>query len=157
MTNFYSFNNFFQTFNTSPVIITEHDDMIYLNLVQWFQPLFTDGILNTYTVEPCFYVPAIYVFPSVTTSFRSLQFSYINNALFTSILCFWNFKFPAVYFFWSILWEHFWHKMVSAQRLLISACFIMYYYHHLLVNHPTKTNMYTALLNWFFLFDSHSK
>jgi hypothetical protein len=37
--------------------------------------------------------------------------------------------------------------MVSAERLLVSVCFIMYYYHHLLVSHPAKSIKYTASQN----------
>jgi hypothetical protein len=37
--------------------------------------------------------------------------------------------------------------MVSAQRLLVSACSIMYYCHYLLVSSPTKPIMCTALQN----------
>jgi hypothetical protein len=43
--------------------------------------------------------------------------------------------------------EQLWHKMATAERLLVSKCFITYYYHHLLASHPTKLNMYTALQN----------
>jgi hypothetical protein len=43
--------------------------------------------------------------------------------------------------------EQFWHKMVSAERSPVSTCFVTYYYHCLLVSHPTKMNMYTALQN----------
>jgi hypothetical protein len=39
------------------------------------------------------------------------------------------------------------HKMASAEGLLVFACFVTYYYHNLLVSHPTKTNTYTALQN----------
>jgi hypothetical protein len=35
--------------------------------------------------------------------------------------------------------------MVSAKRLLVSTTFVTYYYHHLLVSHPTKTNNVIAL------------
>jgi hypothetical protein len=31
--------------------------------------------------------------------------------------------------------------------MLVSTCFAIYYYCHLLVSHPTKMNMYTALQN----------
>jgi hypothetical protein len=41
--------------------------------------------------------------------------------------------------------EQFWHKMASAERGLVSTSFVMHYYCHLLVSHPTKTNMYTAI------------
>jgi hypothetical protein len=37
--------------------------------------------------------------------------------------------------------------MASAERLLVSTCFGMYYYHHLLVSHQTETNMYTTVQN----------
>jgi hypothetical protein len=35
--------------------------------------------------------------------------------------------------------ERFWHKMTSAERLLISTSLVTYYYRHLLDSHPTKT------------------
>jgi hypothetical protein len=37
--------------------------------------------------------------------------------------------------------------IASAERLLVSTCFVMNRYHLLLVSHPTKTNTYTALQN----------
>jgi hypothetical protein len=37
--------------------------------------------------------------------------------------------------------------MASTERLLVSACFVTYYYRHPLVSHPTKTNIYIALEN----------
>jgi hypothetical protein len=37
--------------------------------------------------------------------------------------------------------------MVSAEGLLVSTCFVMYSYHHLLVNNRYKTSIYTALQN----------
>jgi hypothetical protein len=47
--------------------------------------------------------------------------------------------------------------MASAERLLVSACFVMYFYYHQLVSHPAKMNMYIALQNenGVFVFDSH--
>jgi hypothetical protein len=38
--------------------------------------------------------------------------------------------------------EQFWYKMASGERLLISTCFVVYYYHHLLVSCATKLNVY---------------
>jgi hypothetical protein len=43
--------------------------------------------------------------------------------------------------------EQFSHKMVCAERLLVSTSFVMYYHHHLLVSHQTKTNICIALQN----------
>jgi hypothetical protein len=37
--------------------------------------------------------------------------------------------------------------MVPAEGMLVPARFVTYYYHHPLVSHPTKTNVYTALQN----------
>jgi hypothetical protein len=36
---------------------------------------------------------------------------------------------------------------MSAKTLLVSTYFVMYYYRHPLVSHPTKANMYFALQN----------
>jgi hypothetical protein len=43
--------------------------------------------------------------------------------------------------------EQFWHKMASTETLFVSVCFVMYYYRYVLVNHPTKMNIYNDLKN----------
>jgi hypothetical protein len=37
--------------------------------------------------------------------------------------------------------------MAPTERMLLSTCFVMYYYSHPLVCHPTKTNICIALQN----------
>jgi hypothetical protein len=37
--------------------------------------------------------------------------------------------------------EQLWHKIASADRLLVSTCFVIYYYRYPLVSHPTKMNI----------------
>jgi hypothetical protein len=91
---------------------------------------------------PLLHFPTIFNF-----FFRSLQVLYVHNALFTSILCFWNFISPIIYIIrvltegtvltkWRLLRElprfnslvslqrqQFWHKMASVERLFVSTCF----------------------------------
>jgi hypothetical protein len=75
--------------------------------------------------------------------FRSLQFPYIHNALFTLKIS----NFPQFTPLEHLQWEQFQYKIVSAERLHVSTCFVTHYYCHLLVNRPTKANMYSALQN----------
>jgi hypothetical protein len=55
------------------------------------------NVLNT--LEPRFYVPQFTFTLHLQHFFRSLQFSYIHKALFTSVLRFQNFKFSSIYIF----------------------------------------------------------
>jgi hypothetical protein len=56
--------------------------------------------------------------------FRSLQFPYIHNVLFTLILHFQNVRLPAIYIFRALTEGTFWHKAVSADKLLVSTCLL---------------------------------
>jgi hypothetical protein len=52
-----------------------------------------------------------------------------------------------IYIFRALTEGTVWHKMASAERLLVSTHFVTYYYCHPLVSHPTKMNIYIALQN----------
>jgi hypothetical protein len=99
------------------------------------------------TVEPCFYVPTIY-FPAIRNIFSGL----FNFPVFIKH-CLSRFyvseipNFPQFAPLECLQREPFWYKMASAEKLLVSACFVSYYNYHLLVSHSTKMNMYNALQN----------
>jgi hypothetical protein len=56
-------------------------------------------MFRSYTVEPHFYVPIIYLTHHLQHFFKSLQFQFIMYLLFTSILHIQNFKLPTIYIF----------------------------------------------------------
>jgi hypothetical protein len=100
------------------------------------------------SLEPRFYVPVVYVFPSFATFyFTFLQFPHIHKLLFTSIYISEISNFPWLTSLECLQREQLWCKMASAERLLVSTCFVTYYYCHPLGIPVTKMNMYIGLQN----------
>jgi hypothetical protein len=81
---------------------------------------------KTNTVEPCFYVPIIYVFLSFETFLKSLQFPHIHSVLFTLILCFQNVKLPVLYIFSALTEGTVRHKIMPAEIFLLRTYFFKY-------------------------------
>jgi hypothetical protein len=104
-------------------------------------------IIICYTIELHFYIPVIYIFPPFATFSGPINFPmfimYCVPQFYVSEIS----NFPRFMSLERLQMEQFWHIMAPTEKLVVSTYFVTYYYHHPLVSHPSKMNMYIALQN----------
>jgi hypothetical protein len=123
-----------------PLVAAVHRHSLTQSIWTW-----TAWLTTRNTAELRFYIPAIYIFPPLTTLFLGP----FNFPIFITHCLPWFYvsEISNLPPFTALIEGTILHKLESVERLLVSTCFAMYYYRHFLASHPTKTNMYSALQN----------